>query len=107
MLLGYPWLRNVKVSHDWGNNIIIIQGTSIIRTIPIIKKFGAPTKCPEVLVYYDFHSGIFDEEKDLMFVIEPKMFSIGTIVVPTSVRLNQLVKLTTSTSLNLVEPICC
>jgi hypothetical protein len=24
MLLGSPWLRDVKVAHDWGNNIVTI-----------------------------------------------------------------------------------
>jgi hypothetical protein len=24
MLLGCPWLRDAKVSHNWGNNIIVI-----------------------------------------------------------------------------------
>ncbi len=24
MLLGRPWLRDAKVAHDWGNNIITI-----------------------------------------------------------------------------------
>ncbi len=24
ILLGHPWLKDVKVSHDWGNNIITI-----------------------------------------------------------------------------------
>jgi len=32
-----------------------------------------------VLVCYDFHFGIFDKEEDLMFPIEPGLFSIGTI----------------------------
>jgi hypothetical protein len=67
MLLGRPWLKDVKVFHVWGNNTIIIQGTSIIRTIPITKKLGAPTKRPNVLVCYDFHSGISNKEEDLMF----------------------------------------
>jgi hypothetical protein len=71
MLLGHPWLRDVKVSHDWGNNIIIIQGTGTIRTIPIIKKLGPPTKHLEILVCYNFHSRIFDEKNDLMFVTKP------------------------------------
>ncbi len=26
MLLGRPWLRDVKVAHDWGSNIVTIQG---------------------------------------------------------------------------------
>jgi hypothetical protein len=24
MLLGRPWLRNVKMAHDWGSNIVTI-----------------------------------------------------------------------------------
>jgi len=35
MLLGRPWLRDVKVFHDWGNNIITIQGIGTIRTIRV------------------------------------------------------------------------
>jgi hypothetical protein len=60
MLLGRPWLRDVKMSHNWGNNIITIQGTNTIRTIHVTKKVGAPTNYPKVLVCYDFHSRIFD-----------------------------------------------
>jgi hypothetical protein len=95
MFLGCPWLRDVKVFHDWGNNTITIQGVNIVKTIPVTKKLGAPTKRLEILVCYDFHFGIFDEEKDLMFDIELGVFSIGTIVVPTSVWSNRLVKLIT------------
>ncbi len=40
MFLGHPWLKDAKVSHDWGINIITIQGTSIVKTIPITMKFG-------------------------------------------------------------------
>ncbi len=39
----------------------------IVKTIPITKKLGIPIKHLEVLVCYDFHSRIYDEEKDLMF----------------------------------------
>ncbi len=74
MLLGHPWLRDAKVSHDWGNNIIIIQGTDTIRTILVTKKLGAPTKHSEMLIYYDFHSRIFNEEEDLMFPTKPGLF---------------------------------
>ncbi len=49
MLLGCPWLRDAKMSHDQGNNTIIVQGAGIVRTIPITKKLGAPTKRPKVL----------------------------------------------------------
>ncbi len=33
MLLGRPWLRDVKVAHDWGSNIVTIQRNGTIRTI--------------------------------------------------------------------------
>jgi hypothetical protein len=36
MLLGHPWLKDAKMSHDQGN-IIIIQGIGTIKTIPIIE----------------------------------------------------------------------
>jgi hypothetical protein len=103
MLLGRPWLRNVEVLPDWGNNIITIQGIGIIRTILVTKKLRTPTKQPKVLVCYDYHFGISNEEKDLMFAIELRLFSIGTIVVPTLVRLEQPINLIPSIGLNLVE----
>jgi hypothetical protein len=73
MLVGRLWLRDVKVYHDWGKNTIIIQGTSTFRIIHVTKKLGTPTKCPKVLIFYDFHSGIFDE-KDLMFATKLGLF---------------------------------
>jgi hypothetical protein len=85
MLLGRPWLKDVKVFYDWGNNIIIIQGTGTVKTIHVTKKLGAPTKCLEMLICYDFHSRISNEKEDLMFATKPGLFSIGTIVVPTLV----------------------
>jgi hypothetical protein len=41
MLLERPWLTNAKITHDWGNNVIIVQGNGIIITILINKKLGA------------------------------------------------------------------
>jgi hypothetical protein len=35
MLLSHPWLRDAKVSHDWGNNTIIIQKAGIVKTIHV------------------------------------------------------------------------
>jgi hypothetical protein len=81
MLLDHPWLKDVKVFHDWGNNIIIIKGIGTSITILVITKFRTPIKQPKALVCYNFHFGIFDEEENLMFTIEPKLFSIGTITI--------------------------
>jgi hypothetical protein len=50
MLLGRPWLRDAITSHDWGTNIIIIQGINTIRTIPITRKLGVQTKRQEILI---------------------------------------------------------
>jgi hypothetical protein len=46
MLLGRPWLKNAKVFHDQGTNIITILGTSILKTTHVIKKLGVQTKRP-------------------------------------------------------------
>jgi hypothetical protein len=58
-----------------------------------------------VLVCYDFHFIISNKEEDLMFATKLGLFSIETIVVPTSVWLYQLVKLIASVGLNLVEQV--
>ncbi len=79
MLLGRPWLRDVKVAHDWGNNMVTIHGNGIIRTIAMIKHLRSYVKQLEVLWCYDFLNGITNEEEDVMFESEPKLFSIGTI----------------------------
>jgi hypothetical protein len=54
MLQRRPWFRNAKITHDWGNNVITIQGNGIIRTILVNKKLGAKTKRPQVLIVEDY-----------------------------------------------------
>jgi hypothetical protein len=46
MLLGRPWLKDVKVAHDWGSNTITIQGNGTIRTIIITKHLKGEVKRP-------------------------------------------------------------
>jgi hypothetical protein len=79
MLLGRPWLIDVNVTHDWGNNVIIVQGNGIVKTILINKKLGAQTRRPQVFVCYDLMEGLTNEKENLIFEIEPKLFSIATI----------------------------
>jgi hypothetical protein len=50
MLLGTPWLRDVKVAHDWGSNIISIQGNGTIRTIIVTKHLKDEVIRPKVLL---------------------------------------------------------
>jgi hypothetical protein len=69
MLLRRPWLKDAKVTHDWGNNVIIVQGNGTIRTILVNRKLGAKTRKPQVLVCYDLMEGLTNEEEDLIFEI--------------------------------------
>ncbi len=103
MLLGCPWLKDAKVSYDGGTNIITIQGTTMVQTIPIAKKLGAQTKRPKVLVCYDFHSRILDEKEDVMFATKLDLFSIGTIEVSTHTKL--VSKPIHTPNLSIIDPI--
>jgi hypothetical protein len=86
MLLGRPWLRDVKVAHDWGSNIVTIQGNGTIRTIIVTKRLGDEVKRSKVLLCYDYQNGIIDEKEDIIFVEEPYLFSIGTISLPETIQ---------------------
>ncbi len=44
MLLGRPWLRDAKMAHDWGSNIVTIQGNGTVRIITITKHLGREVK---------------------------------------------------------------
>jgi hypothetical protein len=81
MLLGRPWLRDAKVTHDWGNNVIIVQGNGIVKTILVNKKLGAETKRPQVLICYDLMEGVTYEEEDMIFETKLELFSISTITI--------------------------
>jgi hypothetical protein len=48
MLLGRPWLRDVKMAHDWGSNIVTIQGNGTVKIIIITKLLGGEVKKVEV-----------------------------------------------------------
>jgi len=81
ILLGRPWLRDAKVAHDWGSNIVTIQGNGFrtIQTITVTKHLGSEVKRPKVLLCHIYQNGIIDEEKIIIFLTEPKLFSKGTI----------------------------
>jgi hypothetical protein len=82
MLLGYPWLYNTKVTHDWGNNMITIKGNGIMHTIVVTKHFDGNTKRPLIFLYYNSIDGIMDEEKDVFLATNPCFSTIWTITLP-------------------------
>jgi hypothetical protein len=53
MLLGRPWLRIACVTHDWGNNLITIEGNGMVRTITMTKQLDSNTEHSKVLMCYD------------------------------------------------------
>ncbi len=55
------------------------QGNGMVRTIMVTKYLGAEVKRPQVLLCYNYYNGITDEKEDIIFAIEPKLFSIGII----------------------------
>jgi hypothetical protein len=54
MLLGRPWFKDAKITRDWGNNMITIQGNGIVRTIVVTKHLGTNLKRPKVLLCFDY-----------------------------------------------------
>ncbi len=54
MLLGRPWLKDVKVAHDWGNNNITIQGNGTVKTITTTKHLGDEVRRLEELMCYTY-----------------------------------------------------
>jgi hypothetical protein len=80
ILLRRPWLRNAKVTRDWGHNVITIEGNGKIETILINGKLVAKTRRPQVFVCYHLMEGLVDEEEDLIFETKPKLLSISTII---------------------------
>ncbi len=75
MLLGRPLFRNAKMAHDWGNNMITIQGNGVVQTIVVTKHMGTNLKRLEVLLCFDYQNGITNEKEDMMFASEPELFS--------------------------------
>lgn len=78
--LGWPWLHDVKVSHDWGTNIIIIHGNGMVKTITLTKHLRSQTKCFEVFLCSDFQNGITYEEEDLVFKTKFGFFLIILLI---------------------------
>ncbi len=79
MLLGRPWFIDVRVTNDWGNNVIIVQGNGIIKTISVNKKLGAKPRRPQVLICYDLMQRLTNEGEDMIFETKLESFSIGII----------------------------
>ncbi len=47
---------------------------------------GNEVRRPELLLCYNYQNGITNEEKDIIFATKPKLFSIGTISLPETIK---------------------
>jgi hypothetical protein len=79
MLLGRPWLQDAKVIHDWGTNMVTIEGNGTVKTIYVSKYLSGNIKRPQTIINYNFIEGVAYEEERIMFPFEPNLFSIGMI----------------------------
>jgi len=55
MVLGRPWLKDVKMTHDWGSNIVTIQGNGIVKTIIVTKHLGSKVRRLKMLSLEEKH----------------------------------------------------
>ncbi len=78
-MLNRPWLCNACIIHDWGNNLITIEGNGIVQTIAVTTHLGSNTKRHQVLMCYDLMEGITYEEEEIFFIIKPNLFTLWTI----------------------------
>jgi hypothetical protein len=44
MLFSKPWLKDAKMAHEWGNNMIKIWGNGTIKIITMTKHLGTNLK---------------------------------------------------------------
>jgi hypothetical protein len=58
-------VERCKISHDWGTNTIIIQGTTIVKNIHATKKLGVTTtKGVPVRQYIIYVNGLHRKEEE-------------------------------------------
>jgi hypothetical protein len=54
----------------WGSVIVTMQANGIVRTIIIVKHLGGEVRKPQLLLCYNYHNDIINEE-DVIFATEP------------------------------------
>ncbi len=49
ILLGHPWLQEAKVIHDWGTNMVTIEGNGIVKIVYVSKYLSGNIRRPKWL----------------------------------------------------------
>jgi hypothetical protein len=79
VLLGCPWLINAKVTYDWSNKVVAIQGNGTVKTISVNQQIRPRPKLLEVLVCYNFVERLTNKEEGRFLSTKEDLFAIGTI----------------------------
>jgi hypothetical protein len=69
--VGRSWLKDVKITRDWENNLMTIKINGTVKIIVVTNHLGVEVKWLEVLLCYDYQNGIINEEEDIIFHIKP------------------------------------
>jgi hypothetical protein len=74
-------LHNACIIHDWGNNLITIEGSGTLQPIIVTKHLDSNNKHPKVLLCYDLMEGVTNK-KEVLLATKPNLFTIETITLP-------------------------
>ncbi len=66
--------------------IITKQRNETIKTITITKHLEGAVRRLKMLMCYDYQNGITYEKEDIIFIIEPNLFLIGTLNLPETIQ---------------------
>jgi hypothetical protein len=81
MLLGRPWVKQAKVHHDWGNNILRIIIDTKTMTLSTKKQIMVhPSQKPcNLNDIYDWEGGLMDGDKECLYHVVPKLLHVGEV----------------------------
>jgi hypothetical protein len=81
MLLGRPWLKQVKVYHDWGNNVLtIVMKDKIVTLSTSTKKIILISKKPCNLDdSCDWEHGLTNKHQKCHYQIIPNLWPIRKV----------------------------
>lgn len=79
ILLGRPQLKNEKVSHDWGTNLITRKCNGTIKIIVGTKKLDQNTKTPLNIPLLRLVNEVIDDDEHMLFVVKLDLFIIDTM----------------------------
>jgi hypothetical protein len=72
-------LHNARVTHDWINNLITIEGNGMVQTIIINKHLDNNTKHLKVLLCYALMEGVTNDEEKIFLTTKLDLFMLRTI----------------------------